>query len=75
MKGVQRSHPFACIGCMATQLHLALQSVKCTSFQLPTPLGPPGRMGVLGLREGFLFKVKTASSPAVPPPQDSLNTP
>lgn len=59
MKGVQRSHPFACIGCMATQLHLALLSVKCTSFQLPTPLGPTGRMGVLGLREGFLFKVKT----------------
>lgn len=57
MKSVRRLHPCACIGCMATQLHLALQGAKC--IQLPTPFGPPGRMGILGLREGFLFKVRT----------------
>lgn len=42
MKDVQRSHPCACIGCTAAQLHLALQSVKCISFQLPTPSGHRG---------------------------------
>lgn len=73
MKDVQRSHPCACIGCTAAQLHLALQSVKCISFQLPTPSGTEAD-GILGLREGFRCKVKTAYSLALPPPKDSLNT-
>lgn len=34
--------PVLAQGCTAAQLHLVLPSVKCISFQLPTPSGHPG---------------------------------
>lgn len=53
------------------------RSPECQVHQLPTPhpLGPPGRMESWVSEKDFCCKVKTASSPALPPPKDSPNTP
>lgn len=75
MKDVQRLHPCACIGCTAAQLHLALQSVKCISFQLPTPSGHRDGWNPGSPRRIPVQSQDSASSLALPPPKDSLNTP